>query len=309
MSQKVAIVTGSNKGIGLAIVKGLCKRFDGVVYLTSRNEAMGRDAVKKLNKLGLNPEYHQLDVADKESVRKLRDHIKKKHGRIDVLINNAGIVLGDSYEHCKGTIDINYGGVVNVEEFLFPLLAENARVLNISSDCGHLSNVKNQHWVERLSSKDLTRNDIDEFVNWFLHSVRDGTFKKSHIADGGSIAAYRVSKVAVSALTMLQQKDLESKNICVNSVHPGLVSTDMTMGCGVLTPDESAKTPLYLVLDAPSSIKGAYVWYDGTIVDWFDYKAEYFFKRSAFIVPALKRVFRPFVLIFVLALIIASVFR
>ncbi|XP_053604897.1 carbonyl reductase [NADPH] 1-like [Plodia interpunctella] len=306
MSQRVAIVTGSNKGIGFAIVKGLCNRFDGVVYLTSRNEAMGIAAVKDLNDLGLKPNYHQLDVADKDSVRKFRDHIKEKHGRIDILVNNAGIVLGTGYEDCKKTIDINYGGIKNVEELLFPLLVENARVLHISSDCGHLSNVKHPEWIKRLSSKDLTRSDIDEFVNWFLNSVRDGTFKRSYIADFGSIAAYRVSKVAVSALTILQQKEVESRNICVNSVHPGLVSTDMTMGIGVLSQDESAKTPLYLVLDAPGTIKGAYVWYDGSIVDWFDHKTDYYFKTKSFIVPALKKYCTPLIVVIIAILFVYS---
>lgn len=282
--EKVAVVTGSNKGIGFAIVEGLCKRFDGVIYLTSRDEDKGKAATAKLKKRDSdNPHFHQLDVSDKESVIRFRDFIKQKHGGIDILINNAGVVapLNNNYENCKTVIDINYGGILNAQEYLFPLLRDNARVLNISSNCGHLSNLRNMDWIKRLSKKDLSKTDIDDFVNWFLESVKKGTFKRSDFADGGTIPSYRVSKVALSALTMVQQKELEPRGISVNSIHPGLVSTDMTMHIGFLTPDEAAETPLDLVLDAPPSLKGKYIWYNGEIVDWFDYKSDRYFKVTS----------------------------
>ncbi|KAL0894348.1 hypothetical protein ABMA27_012974 [Loxostege sticticalis] len=296
MSQeKVAVVTGSNKGIGFAIVEGLCKRFDGVIYLTSRDEDKGKAAAAKLKKRDSdNPHFHQLDVSDKESVIRFRDFIKQKHGGIDILINNAGVVapLNNNYENCKTVIDINYGGILNAQEYLFPLLRDNARVLNISSNCGHLSNLRNMDWIKRLSKKDLSKTDIDDFVNWFLESVKKGTFKRSDFADGGTIPSYRVSKVALSALTMVQQKELEPRGISVNSIHPGLVSTDMTMHIGFLTPDEAAETPVDLVLDAPPSLKGKYIWYNGEIVDWFDYKSDRYFKVTSVGKQFLKDVLR-----------------
>ncbi|XP_028173788.1 carbonyl reductase [NADPH] 1-like [Ostrinia furnacalis] len=281
--KKIAVVTGSNKGIGFAIVQGLCQRFDGLVYLTSRNEELGKAAAAKLKQLDNPPHYHQLDVSDKESMLKFRDYIEDKHGGIDILINNAGVsgALQTSYEDCKRVIDINFGGIVNAQEYLFPLLRDNARVLNISSDCGHLSNLKNMEWIKRLSKNDLSKSDIDEFVNWYLESMKTGTFKKDDFVDGGLIAAYRVAKIGVCALTMIQQRELEPRGISVNSMHPGLVSTSMTMGIGFLTPDQAAETPLDLVLDAPASLRGKYVWYNGEVVDWFDYKTDKYYFRSA----------------------------
>ncbi|CAH2065705.1 unnamed protein product, partial [Iphiclides podalirius] len=284
MSNKVAVVTGSNKGIGFSIVKGLCRQFDGVVYLTSRDEGRGNAAIAKLKKLGLEPEYHQLDVVDKESVKRFRDHIQEKHGGIDILINNAAVANSadfyNSYEENTRIVEINYKSILLMEEFIFPLVRENGRILNISSDCGHLSNVRNKYWIERLSSKNLTMDDINEFVEWFLDSCKNDTFKREDIADEGTVAAYRVAKVALSAATMLQQKKLEEKNISVNSMHPGLVRTDMTLGAGFYSADQAAETPLYLVLDAPDTLKGAYVWYDGKVRDWYDYNADYYFKTS-----------------------------
>ena len=91
-SKRVAVVTGSNKGIGLAIVRSLCKKFDGDVVLTSRDEGRGNEAVAELKgKEGLNPVYHQLDITSRDSIEGLVTFIKDQYGGLDVLINNAGI--------------------------------------------------------------------------------------------------------------------------------------------------------------------------------------------------------------------------
>ncbi|KAG6455153.1 carbonyl reductase [NADPH] 1-like [Manduca sexta] len=282
MSTKVAVVTGANKGIGFGIVKLLLLRYDGVVYLTSRDETRGKEAVTKLEALGLFPLYHQLDIADRDSILRFRDHIEKTHGGIDILINNAGVSAGlevdSTYEEAKYVIDINYFSILTIKELLFPLLRDDARVLNISSDCGHLSNVKNKYWVQRLSQKDLKVEDVNEFVNWYLDSKKNGTFNREDIADGGTVASYRVAKVALSAVTIIHQKELKGTNISVNSMHPGLVRTGMTGEVGFYSIDDAAKVPVDLVLDAPETLRGAYVWYDGKVLDWYDYNADYYFK-------------------------------
>ncbi|VVC89194.1 carbonyl reductase [NADPH] 3-like [Leptidea sinapis] len=284
MSERVAVVTGANKGIGFAIVKALCKRFEGVVYLTSRDETRGRTAVEELNKLDLQPRYHQLDITDVQSVSRFRDHIKRSHGGLDILINNAAVAnCSDpytTYEENKYIVDINYKSILILQDLLFPLIRDNGRIVNISSDCGHLSNIRNKKWIQRLSKKNLNVDDINEFVDWFLENCRNGTFKKEDFADEGTMAGYRVAKVALSAITMLQQREMEERNICVNSMHPGLVRTSMTNGVGFYSIDEAAETPVYLALDAPDTLKGAYVWYDKRVLDWYDSEADYFFKTS-----------------------------
>ena len=72
---KVAVVTGANKGIGFAIVRGLCKQFDGDVFLTARDEGRGSAAVEELKKEGLNPKFHQLNLDDQSSIERLRDFL------------------------------------------------------------------------------------------------------------------------------------------------------------------------------------------------------------------------------------------
>lgn len=91
-------VTGGNKGIGYAIVKGLCEKYKGKVYLTSRDEGRGKAAVASLKALGLNPSFYQLDIDDQSSVDKFRDYIKENYSSIDVLINNAAIAFKVMYD-------------------------------------------------------------------------------------------------------------------------------------------------------------------------------------------------------------------
>ena len=88
---RVALVTGANKGIGLAIVRDLCRRFSGDVVLTARDEARGRAAVQQLQGEGLSPRFHLLDIDNQQSIHALRDFLRKEYGGLDVLVNNAAV--------------------------------------------------------------------------------------------------------------------------------------------------------------------------------------------------------------------------
>ena len=90
---RVALVTGANKGIGFAIVRDLCRQFTGDVVLTARDTARGQAAVQQLQAEGLSPRFHQLDIDDLQSIRALRDFLRKEYGGLDVLVNNAGIAF------------------------------------------------------------------------------------------------------------------------------------------------------------------------------------------------------------------------
>ncbi|KAJ2949639.1 hypothetical protein O0L34_g15564 [Tuta absoluta] len=283
MVGKVAVVTGSNKGIGFAIVKELCRRGVQTVYLTSRDATKGREAVEKLKKEGYYPEYYQLEVTDENGVKKFADHLKQKHGGLDILINNAGIVESPtsfyyvSYEEAKRVLDTNYFSILTVQKYLFPILRDNARVINISSDCGHISNLENTYWIQRLTKEDIKLEDVNAFVQWFLDSVKRRTVKEEDWC-GMHILSYRAAKTALCALTRVQQREL-GRNISVNSLHPGLVQTDMTWNIGMLTAEQAAETPVYLALDVDQSVKGKYFWFDKKERDWADHSAKLHFSR------------------------------
>ncbi|CAB3232453.1 unnamed protein product [Arctia plantaginis] len=276
MAGKVAVITGANKGLGFAVVKALCQKYDGTIYLTARDKNRGLDAVETLKEIGLNPVFHQLDISDYNSVKKFAEFIKAKHGGVDVLVNNAAILEWDevypTYKAAKRSIDINYRSLLAIEEYLYPLLREEARVVNVSSPCAHLSNLKNNKWINILKDPNLRVEEINEFVDEYLESVKNKTFNKSDFADDGKHAEYRVSKIAFTALSMLQQR--KYPKISINAVYPGHLKTDMANGGGKVEAEEAAKFILYLILDAQSVLKGKFFWDNWQIIDWLDSKAD-----------------------------------
>lgn len=268
-TRKVAVVTGSNKGIGFAIVKGLCEKYDGDVYLTARNIKLGQEAVDKLKALNYNPLLHQLDITDQHSVDVFRDYIKTKHGGLDLLINNAGVSANksDTFEQqAEGAVGVNYFGTLKICEALFPLLRLNARVVNVTSSAGRLRRIPSEDLQRKFKEPNLTIENLTKLMDKFLKDAKEN----QHIKEGWGESAYVVSKVALNALSIIQQKLLDqeqpNRNISVNSAHPGYVATDMTEHRGHLTIEEGARAPLFLALEA--NLKGKFVWFDCRVVDW-----------------------------------------
>lgn len=287
MSQsRVAVVTGSNQGIGLATVKALCSDFEGSVYLTSRNEERGLAAVEELKKIGLKPKYHQLDINDESSVLRLRDYLKDTYGGLDVLVNNAAILLpfkegmsDDIFaEHACTVMQTNYFDTQRACKILFPILKPHARVVNLSSMLGHLTHIPGEDSVAvnlraKLASPDLTYEELDSLMHNFVDAAQKGEHTKYGWPATGYYTTYIVSKIGVSALTRIQHRDFERdsrEDIVINHVHPGYVSTQMSDYKGVLTPEKGAVAPSWLALLPPNvqEPKGAFVWCDKTIVDW-----------------------------------------
>uniref|UniRef100_A0A1B6FR44 carbonyl reductase (NADPH) n=1 Tax=Cuerna arida TaxID=1464854 RepID=A0A1B6FR44_9HEMI len=273
-SVRVAVVTGGNKGIGYGIVKGLCEKFKGVVYLTARDSGRGKAAVAELNKLGFKPEFHQLDITDKKSISTFAEYIKSKYGGIDVLVNNAAIAYKMSAkepfsEQAEVTVAVNYFAQVDVCEVLFPLLRPHARVVNLSSSCGLLSNIPSPELRKRFKDPNLTIDQLNILMKEFVQAAAEGKNKEL----GWGSSAYNVSKVGLSALTFAQQRQFDTDprpGLIVNCVHPGYVDTDMTSHMGPRTIEQGADAPVYLALlpDGPDVIKGQYVWSDRKVANW-----------------------------------------
>ncbi|XP_052132601.1 carbonyl reductase [NADPH] 1-like [Frankliniella occidentalis] len=270
----VALVTGSNKGIGFGIVKGLCEKFPGIVYLTARDEERGKAAVAELNKLGLKPEFHQLDVTNKESTIRLRNFIQEKHGGLDVLVNNAGIAFKASATEpvsvqAEVTLATNYFALVDFCNEIFPLLRPHARVVNISSSSGHLLRIPGEEIRKQFLNPDLSVDLLSKLMQSYVTAAKNG----NHEALGWGSSSYVVSKVGVSKLSFIQQATFDKngpEDVIVNAVHPGYVDTDMTSHKGPLTIEEGAAAAIYLSL-LPQNIaqpRGAYIWHDKRVVDW-----------------------------------------
>lgn len=280
--QRVAAVTGGNKGIGFCIVKLLCQKFDGDVYLTARNEELGHAAVLKLNKLQLYPKFHQLDISCPQSIQKFREYLKKNHGGLDVLINNAAIMYRPESttpvaEQAEVTLKTNFFGTLNMCTELFPLLREHARVVNVTSEWGMLKMIKSQEIKKKFNNPNITLDELCDLMRQFVKDAKEcEDVKEGGLDDWGNgswSTAYHVSKVGVSVLTFIQQREFNEdarQDLVVNAVNPGFVITDMTGNRGHITADQGADAPTYLALLPPNikSPKGEFVWYDRKVVPW-----------------------------------------
>jgi len=277
----VAVVSGSNKGIGFAVVRKLCKDFQGDVYLTARNVERGETAIEELKAEGLKPLFHQLDIDDESSVVALKDFMQKKYGGIDVLVNNAAIAFKQAATEPFGhqatvTLATNYWNTKRACDLLFPILKPGARVVNVSSSAGFLGcldraadKAKADKIKQTLANPDLTREELDRLMTEFTDTANAGT----HEEHGWHNSTYSVSKIGLSALSRIQQRELTGDetraDLVVNHVHPGYVDTDMTSHKGPLTIDRGAQSTVYAALLPPSTpIRGAYIWHDNQIVDW-----------------------------------------
>ncbi|THD03375.1 short-chain dehydrogenase [Panacagrimonas perspica] len=223
VERKLALVTGGNKGIGLETARQLAK--GGVqVILASRDGARGEAAAQVLVKEGLPVEHVQLDVNDSASIQRAASEIEGRHGRLDILINNAGTVLdaldkppsAQTLETWRKTFDTNVFGLVETTLAFLPLLKKSkaGRIVNVSSRLG---------------------------------SINDQADPTSPYYDF-KVPAYNVSKAAVNAWTVQLAHELRSTSVKVNSIHPGHVKTDMGGASAPMEIVDGAKTSVELAL-------------------------------------------------------------
>lgn len=213
MNQRVAVVTGANRGIGLETVRQLAGRGITVV-LTSRNEKKGLKAVEVLKQQNLPVFFHVLDVANALSIHQFAYFMTEEFKRCDVLVNNAGIfpdqddssIFDAKTETIRMAMETNVYGPVLLCQALVPLMRKNnyGRIVNLSSGMGQLSDMN------------------------------------------GHNPGYRISKTAINAVTRILNDELQGENILVNSMCPGWVKTDMG-GPGATRPvEEGADTAVWL---------------------------------------------------------------
>uniref|UniRef100_A0A673B262 carbonyl reductase (NADPH) n=1 Tax=Sphaeramia orbicularis TaxID=375764 RepID=A0A673B262_9TELE len=256
MAARVAVVTGGNKGIGLAIVRALCKQFGGIVYLTARDAAI---ISLTLAAEGLSPMFHQLDINDLNSITTAAAYFKDKYGGVDVLVNNAGIAfkVADTAPfdvQAEVTLKTNFFDTRNMLTHFLPLIKAGGRVVNVSSFVGSRTlNNCSPELQARFRSEDITEEELVGLMQRFVDAAK----KNEHKKDGWPETAYGVSKTGLTTLSMIQARRLSKERpndqILLNACCPGWVRTDMAGPKAPKSPDEGAVTPVYLALLPPGA--------------------------------------------------------
>jgi NAD(P)-dependent dehydrogenase (short-subunit alcohol dehydrogenase family) len=208
--ERVALISGGNRGIGREVARQLAEQGYRVV-IGSRDLAKGEQAA---GELGENVVARQLDVTDEESVERCIASIDEDFGRLDVLVNNAGIEGGGwstdaadvDLDEVRDLLETNLFGAWRLTQVALPLMLRNGygRIVNLSSGMGQLADM------------------------------------------GGHAPAYRVSKTGLNALTRMLTTELGNENILVNSCCPGWVRTDMGGPGARRSVEQGAETPVWL---------------------------------------------------------------
>ncbi|XP_051006232.1 carbonyl reductase [NADPH] 1-like isoform X1 [Acomys russatus] len=258
-NSRIALVTGANKGIGFAIARDLCRKFSGDVVLTARDEARGRAAVQQLQAEGLSPRFHQLDINDLQSIRALRDFLRREYGGLDVLVNNAGIACkGPGLTHfhiqAEAAMKTNFFGTQAVCTELLPLIKLQGRVVNVSSIIS-LEALKNcsPELQQKFRSETITEEKLVGLMNKFVDDAKKGV----HAQEGWPNTAYGVTKIGVTVLSRIHARKLieqrRGDKVLLNACCPGWVRTDMAGPKATKSPEEGAETPVYLALLPPDA--------------------------------------------------------
>tara|TARA_B100000214_G_scaffold351912_1_gene306718 strand:+ start:475 stop:1164 length:690 start_codon:yes stop_codon:yes gene_type:complete len=204
-------ITGGNRGIGLGLLKGLSSSNN--IIFSVRDKAKGEKTLEELK--NLDADYVVMDVDDTNSIEVAAGELKNKMSTLDILFNNAGILLKEYNVDAVDTpetsilktFNTNTLGVLRVSRSVIPLMKNGGRIINVSSGMGQLEDM-----------------------------------------ESGSIA-YRLSKTALNALSKVMSNELSSKNIKVNAICPGWVQTDMGGSSANLTVKESTDRIIKFALE------------------------------------------------------------
>jgi len=235
-STRLAVVTGAYRGLGLETCRQLAGR--GIrVILTARAADKAQAAAHALQAQRLDVLPHALDVTDAASVDALARHLKETYGRLDVLVNNAGIfvdpyppatgssVFDADFELIHKSMETNAYGALRVARALIPLMNGRGAVVNVSSGMGQLSDMN------------------------------------------GCCPGYRLSKTALNAVTRILADELKQTKVKVNSVCPGWVRTEMGGANAERSVEEGAAGIVWAACLTDEGPSGGF-YRDGKVIPW-----------------------------------------
>lgn len=235
-TQRIALITGANRGLGLETSRQLAAH-DVLVIMAGRDERAIYDAAKTLKDEGLTVRPVVMDVVNDDQIEAVRALIEAEYGRLDILINNAGIISGEvlfgnssqsvTKEALRQTFEVNLFAPIALTQALLPLIerAEAGRIVNLSSIMGSLT----------------------------VHSDFEGPLA------GAKPLAYDASKAALNMFTVNLAAALRDTPIKVNAAHPGWVKTELGSQAAPMELVDGAKTSVELALLGPDGPTGAFI--------------------------------------------------
>lgn len=230
--KRIALVTGANKGIGLQVSRELLQ-LGYTVLIGARSKSRGTEAEAKLTAKGLDAVFVPIDVTDQATIRAVERLVSERFGRLDVLINNAGIAIDAGTRPSQVSMDVllktfetNVFGAFAVLQTMLPLLRKSqaGRVVNMSSGLGSLAQNSDPNY---------------EFANVKL-------------------LAYNSSKTTLNAFTVQFAYELKDTPIKINSADPGFTATDLNHHSGTRTVEQAARIVLKLATLPESGPTGGF---------------------------------------------------
>lgn len=289
---RVGVVTGANKGIGLATVRQAALKYPRsplnggplLIYLTARSEARGLEALEsihadsQLKSAGVlrkdggltDIQFFKLDIDNSQSISHFVDHLAETHPNgIDFIVNNAGIAKSffgaDAVDSdiVEDVVHCNYYGTLAVTQQIIPHIRDGGRLVNVASLAGQLT----EQYSQTIKDRFLNANSLEEITQLMEDYT---TAVKSHdFRDSWPGTAYEVSKAGTIGATRIIARQLagDGSKTLVNSCCPGYCKTEMNNGSGEESPDQGAQTPLLLALGDIKGKTGEF-WYHEEIVEW-----------------------------------------
>jgi carbonyl reductase 1 len=253
---KTAVVTGANKGLGLAMVRSLCRRLgpQADVYLTARDVQRGQAALRALQAEGLSPRFFPMDLAAPDSIAALAEHIRKEHGGVDLVVQNgayAAVPDRPGKEQVRVMIATNNLGTHRVLEAFAPLLRPQARVLVVASGFGTLKSL-DPRLHAAFDTDSMEWSDLESLLDGYVRAVEAGEEEKlgwprwiNIPSKVGQVAAVRIFA------RQLARDPASPPGVLVNAICPGWLVTDSSRPyLKDLPPDIKPKLPDDAVDDA-----------------------------------------------------------
>ncbi|KAF7591609.1 hypothetical protein BBP40_001309 [Aspergillus hancockii] len=260
VTPRVAVITGSNRGIGLAICKTLAQTASSplIIYAASR---AGTPILLEDVKSTVQIRPAKVSLTDFESIGALRKRVFEENGGCDVLINNAGVFYlreRNTDAEREEMIRVNYYGTLN--EFI-PIMRGRGRIVNLSSQSGQLKHYHPDIQTRFLMS-DLTVEELSALISEYNQAAEN----QIEVSLGWPSMAYFPSKAAVSATTRILAR--ENPHLLINCCCPGWVGTDLGLQAGKApkTPEEGAEIPLRLGFGDIGDVTGRY-WANDSMIE------------------------------------------